>query len=341
MLMVLNLHANFIAFGKPTIENNSMSEIFLRSSWEAFSLVAVNAFVMISGWFGIKSSLKGFCNFMWQVVYVVGLSVVVEILFFNQPISHQLLLKTFGLYGGGGWFVASYIALYITAPILNSYIKDAPTRSVWLLLAGFFSFEVIYGNVWVLGYISGGYSPFSFIGLYLLAGVLRRSKRKISPARSVGIFTLCGILNAVFISLALISSKCEIILPVFTSYTNPLVICGAASLLIAFADMSETKLSRFPWNKIIPWLSSSCFAVYLLHVGTPFAFKIYISSIKNSYYSHPGFVGSLCVVCIMLGVFFAAILIDKPRIWIWRHLLLPIFTKRISNQEKKEEAMIG
>lgn len=341
MLMVLNLHANFMAFGKPTIENNSMPEIFLRSSWESFSLVAVNAFVMISGWFGIKSSVKGFFNFMWQVVYIVGLSVAVEILVFNQPISHQLLMKTFGLYGGGGWFVASYIALYITAPILNSYIKETSTRSVWLMLAGFFAFEVIYGNVSALGYISGGYSPFSFIGLYLLAAVLRKSKRKKLSARSAGIFILCGILNAVFISFALISSKREIVLPVFTSYTNPLVICGAASLLVAFADMSETKLSRFPWNRIIPWLSSSCFAVYLLHVGTPFAFRLYTSGIKDAYYSHTGFVGCLYIAGIMLGVFFAAILIDKPRIWVWRHLFLPVFTKRITRQEKKEEAMIG
>lgn len=128
MLMVLGLHANFMALGEPFSSTILTTEGVTRTILQSLCICAVNTFVMISGWFGIKPCLRGFCNFMWQVIYNVGLLLIVGILFFGQPLNVKSILTIFGLYGGGGWFVASYIGLYILAPVLNAYCESTRPR---------------------------------------------------------------------------------------------------------------------------------------------------------------------------------------------------------------------
>lgn len=71
MFMVLILHANFVALGKPSYDDfyQSMSTTFFRWFIEAISLSCINAFILISGWFGIKASLRGTLKFIYQILF--------------------------------------------------------------------------------------------------------------------------------------------------------------------------------------------------------------------------------------------------------------------------------
>lgn len=140
MLMVLGLHANFLALGTPTadsITNHPFIELN-RIFFQSICIVAVNSFVMISGYFGIRASARGFAKFLWQVVYIVGLSYIIEYIFFGVQFSEKDVLRCFGLMGGGGWFVASYIGLYIISPVLNAFIKSATTPKLAVTTITFF-----------------------------------------------------------------------------------------------------------------------------------------------------------------------------------------------------------
>lgn len=108
MIMVLGLHANFTALKSPSADTILSIDGILRTYLEAICFVAVNTFVMISGWFGIKPTLKGFFNFIWQVVYLVGILLVVGVIFFNVPNSYRTILHIIGLFGGG-WMVCRLI----------------------------------------------------------------------------------------------------------------------------------------------------------------------------------------------------------------------------------------
>lgn len=59
MFMVLVLHADFQALGEPTRADIISSPLTssLKVFFEMASIVAVNVFVLISGWFGIRGSL--------------------------------------------------------------------------------------------------------------------------------------------------------------------------------------------------------------------------------------------------------------------------------------------
>ena len=60
MFMVLILHADFLATGTPTNDDISIfpGKSFVKFFIEALTIIAVNVFVLISGWFGIHFHLK-------------------------------------------------------------------------------------------------------------------------------------------------------------------------------------------------------------------------------------------------------------------------------------------
>lgn len=225
MLMVLGLHANFVALHIPDADSILTFTGINRVFWQSACIVAVNVFVMISGWFGIKPSIKGFCNFMWQVVYIVGLLWIVGVIFFNQSVSMKSLLRIIGLYGGGGWFVASYIALYIISHILNAYVEKKAPRNIVLMLVAFFLFEFLWGNTLSVEFVVGGYSTFSFIGIYLLAGLLRKLDLKYSSKTYLGVFFIAAIINTVCIIVA-VAAGLVAVRDTILNYINPLVIIG-------------------------------------------------------------------------------------------------------------------
>ena len=71
MVMVLILHADFQALGAPgaaEIVSKPISSS-VRVLLEMMSIGAVNIFVLISGWFTIKPSVKGFSTFIFQWLF--------------------------------------------------------------------------------------------------------------------------------------------------------------------------------------------------------------------------------------------------------------------------------
>lgn len=322
MLMVLTLHANFIGIEKPNVNTIMTDDGVARAIIQSLCICAVNTFVMISGWFGIHPSVRGFANFMWQVCYFVGLSYLAFFIFNGNPISYKNILSCIGLYDGGGWFVSAYIGLYILSPILNSFIKTARSKSIMLFLVAFFIFEFLWGNTLSVGFIIGGYSTFSFIGIYILAGLLRKVNYRIKPKFAVLLYLLTCILNGV---LYIISVRLgyEAVASILLNYINPLVIASAAFLLLAFVNMSDPK--RLWLRSLILWLGASCFAAYLLHVGTSLSSTLYLDSINLIHSGHSWYYGLVLVFLFILAVFVFAVLLDQPRKLIWKYILSPFF----------------
>lgn len=124
MFLVLMTHANLVSLGLPSLEDFSTYPLnaFVRTFFESVAIVCVNAFVLISGWFGIRPSVKGFLNFIFQCsFFLFGLFIIFLILgkatFSAKGIMEGLCLTR------TNWFIQSYIGLYILAPILNKFLK--------------------------------------------------------------------------------------------------------------------------------------------------------------------------------------------------------------------------
>lgn len=171
MSLVLVVHADFFSLGAPSqdITVSDPLSAFVRFFFQAMSIVCVNVFVLISGWFGIKPSMKSFCNFVFQCLFfLVGIYAVLLMLNLSS-LSVKGIAGCFVMLKWN-WFIKAYIGLYILAPVLNSFVKTADKKTFQITLVSFFIFQTLYSWVSVAAvFFEEGYSTMSFIGLYLLA----------------------------------------------------------------------------------------------------------------------------------------------------------------------------
>lgn len=192
MFLVLVVHADCWTLGFP--ENADFIEEPLQSFTkvviESAAIVCVNVFVLISGWFGIKPSIKGLSNFIFQCIYFLFGIYMVLILIGKTDLSFQGIAYCLCL-SEWNWFIKAYATLYILSPILNAFVAKASKKEFASVLLVFFIFQTVYGWSGAAKFVEGGYSSFSFIGLYLLSKYVKTYGLKFVTHWGGGYFTCC------------------------------------------------------------------------------------------------------------------------------------------------------
>lgn len=323
MLLVLVVHADYVSLGIPTAQSYAANPggTTAKVVVEALALVCVNLFVLISGWFGIRPSWRGFGRFAFQCVYFLGGTYTLCVALGRAPLDFQGLLSAFGIVKAP-WFVPAYLGLYILSPLLNAYVERSTARQLGLTVLALYIFQTLYDCLGGgLGWINRGYSVFSFLGLYLLAAWLRRCQwpRLINAWGWLGLYLALCLLNALIALLYFQNGTTNNLF--FTSYANPLVVLASAALLLGFARFD---IGSHRW---INWLSASCFAVYLLHAGR--FMGAYKALMLREYTLRSGLTVPLMMLVAILAVYLVAILLDQPRRLLWHYLSkLPTFATR-------------
>ncbi len=326
MLLVMVVHADFRALSIPTFEEAQADgfSVFLRLFTESASIVCVNVFVLLSGWYGIKFKLPRLLEFLFQILFF---SVLCFVLFFLLNPDRHITLKDFSrLFLAGQWdywFVKAYLGLYIFAPVLNAFVEKVTQRQLKSLLVLFFLFQSIYAWLFPTGapYFQTGYSALSFMGLYMLARYIRLYPFALSRLSGVWDMVIYwGIVLLMSIASFLLLERAYPGLTWIFSYTSPLVIVSAVFFMLFF-----TKI-KFK-NKFVNWVASSCFAVYLLHSNSFLAQPYYDHIILDWFNRLTLFPFLFRVIPFILAVFVMAILIDKVRMAIWA-LAMNIFSSK-------------
>lgn len=318
MFMVLILHADFQALGAPTytdIVSTPFSSV-IKVFFEMASVVAVNVFVLISGYFGIHPSINGFKKFIFQCLfYSIGIYVIMTLLglyeFSLKGIVNCLALKA----GTSYWFILSYVCLYLFSPVLNSFINSAEKKDFIFLLFGFYVFQTLCDFVTGgASFFMKGYSAPSFMGLYLLAAFVKRHidikilRRQIFAKGYILITILLSIiwLFAAYMDYTFLETR-------VLNYSNPLVIIASLCLFLYFSKISFK-------SDVVNKIAASSFAVYLLHCH-PFIYPYYLISISNLNHQNV-----LIEFCLIIGAvclwFLFAVLIDFMRIFVWNRFIV-------------------
>lgn len=314
MFLVLLVHADFFSIGRPStidIQTNLLDST-LRIFFEALSIVCVNVFVLISGWFGIRPSLKGISNFIFQCLFfLIGLYVV-TLLIGTSTLSLKGIAGCFAA-TQLNWFIKAYLLLYILSPVLNAFVDSADKKVFRNVLIAYFAFVCTYGWIGAAQFMMGGYTTLFFIGLYLLARYMRiyePSFTKNKHFTDLAVYLFVSIfVTAVCVTPPLLVG-CNF--QPWWDYIAPTTIIGAVYLLLAFSKIKFQ--SRF-----VNWCGASCFAVFLLHTNpnTLWYFKdlfIYL----HTNFSTIEFWGLTFVI--LIAIFFVAIIIDQFRIVLWNKL---------------------
>ena len=318
MFMVLVLHAASQALGYATRADIISTPLLssLKMFFVMMSVVAVNVFILISGWFGIKSTLRGGAKFIFQCLFFsIGIYVVMILLGYSSLTIRGVAECFFLLPNGYYWFIPSYLALYIVAPVLNAFIRTADKKTFMFVLITFYAFQTVYsflGNG--ASFLMKGYSALSFIGLYLLAAYIKHNYNVKKKDKKIFLMCYCSIsllstiiwLSATYYNLTSISSR-------MTCYSNPLVIISSVSLMLFFSTLRVK-------SRIINKIAVSCFAAYLLHQNSHLV-EYYAWSVQYAENNFPAAIGVIGVIC---GWFLLSILIDQSRIYLY-NLINKIF----------------
>ncbi|MGM9693418.1 MAG: acyltransferase family protein, partial [Alloprevotella sp.] len=264
MAMVLVLHANFYSLGEPTHTLFSRDPWAFggRVFWEFLALPAVNLFVLISGWFGIRPSWRGALNLLFTVFFFSALAGIV-LTACGETFAVADFLKS--LYPCGGlWFIQSYLLLFVLSPVLNAFIASADRQTLKRLLLAFFALAFLLGWMRNIPDFNNGYSVVWFMALYLFARYMRLHRPAFTrlPRRAClsafFVFTLfnCGLYCLTKLPDTAGAMKALGIQTL--AYESPFTFLAAVSLFLFFEKCHFT-------SRLVNVLAASSLSIYVIH----------------------------------------------------------------------------
>ena len=325
MFLVLVVHADFLSLGIPTSKELAADSVqtFGRFFFEALAIGCVNVFVLISGWFGLHTSLKGLCKLLFQCLFfTIGIYIFFLVLG-KAKFDSNTLIEWFFL-NKSYWFIKTYLCLYLISPILNAFIEKASPKVFRTVLIALFLYICLYG--WLFDAtkdIAKGYSIISFISLYLLARYAKLYPCKLSQLNKYADLSIFIGSALVITALAMLGVYVQnkILTNMMFWYSNPLVVLGSMALLLYF---SKLKID----SKVINLIAKSSFAVYLLHCNSNILIGHYAPFVKNLYKTYSGIEFLGYTFGFMVAVFVVAVVIDQFRIFNWDKGLSPLFENK-------------
>ena len=290
----------------------------------AFTVVAVNCYILISGYFGIKPTWKKFWNlYAVCAFYSVGHFLVYAL--YNDRFDIRTFIYSFFPFSHnqGLWFVTCYIGLFLISPMLNvavSYLNEKK-ESEWLkVLGGLAIITFYFGYLWRTELNHNGFCLENFIFLYMIGRYLNFKKTTIQSYNFKRIHVL-----AVYLTCTLITTMTAVFLLLYKGradylfywawrYNSPFVIIGAIALFMFFISLSIK-------SRLINYIAASTFSVYLIHEN------FHVNKLLYDYVGE--FTIGMNVVSIILyllivatSVFVGCIFIDLARRFFLNYILI-------------------
>lgn len=312
MMMILLLHADFITTGCPGDKDAVMQPfVTLSKSYiEALTVIGVNVFVLLSGWYSIHPKQNRLVGLIVQVVFfhLVGLTFAFAT---QQSVNWRSIVS----FMEGLWFVKAYLLLNILSPVLNTFTDHIDRQTFKYVLIGFFLMQSVYG--WLPpDYnmpFTKGFSTISFIGLYLLARYVRIYKPHYSLWRARTYLFVYLLLSLVITLIYYARIRFTVpLLPLIGdmyTYTSPLVILSSLTFLLLFSKLSLR-------SKVVNILAKSCFAVYLLHVNK-YIWPYFDSAMSTLYQAYTYIIYLLYSTTLCIIIYAIAIFLDRIRLYLW------------------------
>lgn len=268
----------------------------------SISIVCVNCFILISGYFGIRWKTRSLLSLLYQVIFWLLTGVVIARIF-NIEASESWLIMIYH-YFGSRWFVPAYLSLYLLSPILNAFIEKCNLKNFGTYILLFYTYSTFVGYFCKSIEFNEGMSAISLIGIYMIGAFIRRSDLHIlhfSAKVDICIFIALSLLlmsiRAIMLHIGIANSP--------IGYLNPIVVIMSVYLFLFFQKINIGSV------RFINFVATSAFAVYLFHMH-PYLYGTYqvickhITSNINTILYLPIF---------FIAIFLISIFIDRIRIF--------------------------
>lgn len=224
---------------------------------EPFFISGINLFFLISGWFGIRFSIRSLVRLIVTVVLFtavsLGLLAIQGVYVSQEDISNILMWPVSkSVY----WFVAVYLMLFMVSPVLNGGLAAMTRRQTGLCVL-LMTLLCVYGGYFAGNYVNvNGKSFIQAVWLYVTAHWLRQCMPLISRVNRNWWLVAFLAAKGVFIALLFRNG----IVDKFFYHNNPLTVAASVALFLYFTQL------RFR-NTAVNVIAKGVFGCYLLQDG--------------------------------------------------------------------------
>lgn len=302
ILMVIALHYFNASMGGELghVASGSIN-YYLSHFLESLCIVAVNIFVLITGYFSYKKTKIKVSKVADLVLIMIFWGIVLSfamVLWLSPKSLNLSVMKQIVLIATNQWFVVIYCILYLLIPFINKLIDALQKSSLEALLL----INFIFFYVWPTFYTgvtdnSGGYSIINFINLYLIGAYIHKyHDKKIKIGKWLTLYLVLTLITTVF---SMVAARAYNYNSIFTLFNCVIVFEIFKSLTIRH-------------SKIINQLATYTFSVYLIDVNTYFNRFLYRDLFHSSKYWNNNLMVVNLVVSVV-GIYIVCIILDWLR----------------------------
>ena len=326
MMMVVTLH--FLGKGGLLTDlTGADMDAKGMAAWliESFSIVAVNVYMLISGYFMCTSSFKlsRLLQLLVQVwVYSVLFGMVgalTGILANTQFDTHYLLTLIFPISMEHYWFMTAYVFLYLLIPVVGPTVQKMTKKQMQCAIALLLTVFCLMKSILPVRLETDllGYDCIWYLCVFICAAYIRRFGIGFLEKKHRGILIYLIACLLIFAGTFLLrtvylhTGSLGRLLDVCMHYNHLLPFLAAIGLFVTFKNVQVgDKISH-----VILWLSPYTLGVYLLHenVGLRYSWQKWFGAEKVTS------VGSLLLWTVVAAVcvFGCGVLVDRLRVWMF------------------------
>ena len=345
MLMIVTLHA-LTHGGVLSAAATPLNAVY---GWtcEAFAFVAVNCYVLISGYFLIRSQfrLQRLLRLWIQVLFYSIALYLIAVLCgaesFSAVCAVKFLLPTLMR---KYWFFTAYVALMLLSPFLNRLLLSLSQKRFRLLLAVMIGLFCVWPNLLAFSDLlpfGDGYGVGWFVTLYCIAAYIRLYPIEVRRSVCLAAYIGCSLVTAAehfwylrFLDGTGVASafgEAASHLPtLFYAYNSVTVLASSVALFLLFRSVTVPSARV---QKAAARISSLTFGVYLIHDHESVRKWLWGALHLSDYADSVRIVWLLPAVC--LAVFAACLLIERLRQLLFRPLEHAAFWKKPDERLRK------
>lgn len=282
MLMVVLVHltGNSILNANTPLPHTELNWI-ISNIIDSFCYPAVNCFILISGYFGMRPTFKKFLKLDLPVVMY---GILLFVLLGNYG-TGTLLQSLFPVIMKQYWFLVGYVLLMLTAPLINIFVEKVSKNEFYVaLILPVFLFVIIPSFTPICFADARGMDFVNFTLLYMIGRYMKVYGKQWSGKFGFTLYIVSTLL--ILICTLLFAYKLGINngwKSRFYAYNNILVYFQAIGLLIWALKWRINERA----SKVINYLSPSFFYIYIIHEAPllkPYMYQIL--HFEDYYYSH-------------------------------------------------------
>ena len=243
--------------------------------------LSVNTFGILSGFLSIEKKKQRYSRIIELLSILLFYIIIHAVIFYGFNLYNvrgegikTFLVNIFPFAAGRYWYITGYTLLFFMMPYLNKCVNSMTQLQYKRLIITLFILLSVVSSVFIgvdFFKIDSGYSPFWLIYLYLVGGYIRLYPPK---KKKLGLTLVLCLISSFIINylVRLISfktlgdAKAE---GFMINYISPLSVIASSCLVLMLSKIKEVKFS-----KLILFLSSTAFSVYIMHGNMFFVYVI-------------------------------------------------------------------